>query len=615
MSVKSGVSLQAWHQPVSPFITLTSKGPLITLWLLARDWPEQVLLRTEPDNEERLVSMTLAAEWGERRLYQAHLPLHHTSPRQRYAFKLLWPQQQYWLSPLGLSRTPPERLRQYLLEVPDSHPNWVPDQVFYQIFPDRFAPGQGEHLVRDAEYQHHARRRRVSRRQWEQPLESVAASSTFYGGDLDAIRGKLDYLQGLGVTALYLNPIFTAPSVHKYDTSDYYHVDPHLGGDEALIRLRQASRERGMRLVLDGVFNHTGDSHPWFDRYAQAGIPGAAQSEDSPYRHWYSFQGEQAIGWLGHADLPKLNYACAEVCNQIYRHPNSVVRYWLREPYAIDGWRLDVVHMLGEDGSAKNNLQHLAGIRQAAREENPHAYLLGEHFGDAREWLQAGVEDGAMNYMGFNLPVRAFLAQLDVAYQPIHLDAAECAAWLEQYRAGLSHTTQLCQFNQLDSHDTARLFTLLHESVPHMKLALGWLFSWIGVPCLFYGDEIGLPGANDPFCRAPFPWEQTRWQGELLAHTQQLARIRHDSAALRRGALQLLHAEGESLIFLRLLEQERVLVAIQRTGSSQLRLDSPLLACREWQRLIGHGELSAAGSELTLALPDCSLTLFRGFSD
>lgn len=614
MQMNSVVTLEAWHQPVSPFVTQTAAGPLLSLWLRAATWPEQALLRTEPDNEERLVTMSLAAEWDDLRLYQAHLPLHLSSSRQRYAFKLLWPDQQVWLAPTGLSHTPPERLRQYVLEVPDSHPSWVADQVFYQIFPDRFAPGHGEHLVREAEYLHHARQRRVRRRNWEHPLETEAASSTFYGGDLDAITGKLDYLQGLGVTALYLNPIFTAPTVHKYDTTDYYQVDPHFGGNAALVRLRQATRQRQMRLILDGVFNHTGDTHSWFDRYATSGGHGACQSADSPYRNWYSFKQGKAVGWLGHADLPKLNYAEPAVAEQIYRNKDSVVRHWLREPYAIDGWRLDVVHMLGEEGSAKHNLTHLAGIRQAAREENPQAYMLGEHFGDAREWLQAGVEDGAMNYMGFNIPLRAFLAHLDVAYHPIRIDAAECAHWLEHYRAGLSHTTQLCQFNQLDSHDTARLFTLLGEDHERMKLALGWLFSWIGVPCLFYGDEIGLPGGNDPFCRAPFPWDQSRWHTDLLAHTQHWARLRHESAALRRGALQLLFAEGETLVFVRLLQHERVLVAIQRSGQRTLDLASPLLACPEWQRQAGNGQLHQQGSLLTLTLDGCGISLFRGFT-
>jgi alpha-glucosidase len=615
MPAHSMNALRGWHQPVSPFVTLNAAGPLLSLWLQTEHWPERVLLRSEPDNEEWLLDMSVVGDIGCCRHYQVQLPLHQASPRQRYSFKLLWSDRQCWFGPEGLSAIPIERLRQFCLELPASHPHWVADQIFYQIFPDRFAPGQGAHLVREAEYQHHARQRWVRRRDWEHPLELEAASSTFYGGDLDAITGKLDYLQGLGVTALYLNPIFTAPTVHKYDTEDYFNVDPHFGGNPALVRLRQATRERGMRLILDGVFNHSGDSCHWFDRYRTGDGSGADASVDSPYRNWYSFGPQGALGWKGNTNLPKLNFAEPGVVDTLYRGRDSVVRHWLREPYAIDGWRLDVVHMLGESGSAKNNLLHVGGIYQAAREENPQAYLLGEHFADAREWLQAGVEDGAMNYMGFALPVRAFLAGQDVAYQPIHLDARQCAEWMEHYRAGLSHGTQLCQFNQLDSHDTSRFLTLLQGNIQRMKLAIGWLFSWIGVPCLYYGDEIGLAGGNDPFCRAPFPWDQACWNGELLAHTQQLARLRQQSPALRRGALQVLQAEGDTLVFVRLLDDERILVVIQREGSTQLTVRAePLIACPGWQRLTGSGEIENQGADVTLRLSEPGITLFRGFT-
>ncbi len=186
---------------------------------------------------------------------------------------------------------------------------------------------------------------------------------------------------------------------------------------------------------------------------------------------------------------------------------------------------------------------------------------------------------------------------------------------MEHYRAGLSHGTQLCQFNQLDSHDTSRFLTLLQGDMQRMKLAIGWLFSWIGVPCLYYGDEIGLAGENDPFCRAPFPWDQAHWNGELLAHTQQLARLRQQSPALRRGALQMLYAQDETLVFERVLEDERILVVIQRTGSRQLTLPSdPLLACQSWQRLLGSCELAEQEAELTLEVSEPGFSLFRGFT-
>ena len=605
------ITLSVCHAPVAPWLVMGAGGPRLCLWLQASHWPETIFLRAEPDNEEWLETMTMETFSHGWRRYWANLPLHQAGFRQNYSFKLIWPQGQCWLSPMGLSLTPPARLQQYCIELPDPHPHWVADQIFYQIFPDRFAPGSGDHLVREGEYLHQARQIPVRRRAWNTPVENEASSSTFYGGDLDAITGKLDYLQQLGVTAIYLNPIFTAPSVHKYDTTDYYQVDPHFGGNEALIRLRRASRERGMRLLLDGVFNHSGDTCSWFDRYGAENSQGACHNRDSAYRSWYSFDANgNAIGWKGHPSLLKLDYGAKGVVDAIYQGAGSLVRHWLREPYAIDGWRLDVAHMLGESGTARNNLHHLAGIYQATREENPQAYLLGEHFGDAREWLQDGVEDGAMNYTGFALPLRAFLTGRDIANHPVTLTAKQCAQWMEQYRAGLSHQQQLCQFNQLDSHDTARFFTLLGGDEATMQLALGWLFSWIGAPCLYYGDEIGLEGEDSPFCRATFPWQNPQdWNHTLLAHCRELAALRHRFSALRRGALLVLAATDESLLFLRYHQEERILISLTRKGESLITMPKSPLLTGQWQRLYGQAQAEQTtdghqirqhGPELTL---------------
>lgn len=603
--------LNAWHQPVPPFVVKKGQRLDITLWLQGNELPEQVFLRAEPDNEEWLLIMKGQQVGGLQR-YQASLTLNEGEATRRYCFKLVWADRQQWFGPQGESLTPPGQLTQFAVDVPDSSPQWVADQIFYQIFPDRFASSGGEHGIQSGSYRHHAAGCDVVRCDWQQPLEDRHAASTFYGGDLDGISQKLPYLQQLGVTALYLNPIFTAPSVHKYDTEDYYQVDPYLGGNVALQRLRVSTHKVGMKLVLDGVFNHTGDSHPWFDRHQQ-GDNGACHHPDSPYRGWFNFYPDgRALDWKGNASLPKLNFAEPQVAEAIYRGEGSVVRHWLRPPYSIDGWRLDVVHMLGENGGATGNLRHLAGIYHAVKQENPQAYVLGEHFGDARRWLHAGVEDAAMNYMGFALPVRGFLAGLDVAHHPVRMSAADCAQWMDGYRAGLPHGRQLIQFNQLDSHDTARFLTLLQGNRARMQMAAVWLMSWIGVPCLYYGDEIGLDGANDPFCRKPFPWDESHWDRSLLALFQRMAVLRKQSLALRRGGCQVLHAVGETLVFVRLYQQEQVLVALQRTGSGAVTLPhTPLLAAGQWQRLEGKGEMEETQNAMSLQLSEESVTLWR----
>ncbi|MFI8417638.1 maltodextrin glucosidase [Serratia sp. NPDC078593] len=604
--------LNAWHQPVAPFVVKKGQSLDITLWLQGDDLPKQVFLRAEPDNEEWLLAMKARPIDGRWR-YQASLTLNEGEPTRRYCFKLVWDDRQRWFGPLGWSLIPLGQLAQFAIDEPDNGPSWVADQVFYQIFPDRFASSGATYHVQSGDYHHHAAGTAVIRRDWTHPLEDNHSASTFYGGDLDGISQKIPYLKQLGITALYLNPIFSAPSVHKYDTEDYYQVDPCFGGNDALHRLRVSTHKAGMKLILDGVFNHTGDSHPWFDRHQQS-ENGACHHPDSPYRNWFNFYPDgTALTWKGNASLPKLNFAEPQVVEAIYAGKDSVVRHWLKPPYSIDGWRLDVVHMLGENGGATGNLKHLAGIYQAARDVNPDAYLLGEHFGDARRWLHAGVEDAAMNYMGFALPLRGFLAGIDVGMQPMSLDAADTANWMDSYRAGLSHHRQLILFNQLDSHDTPRFLTMLNGNKLRMRMAAVWLMSWIGVPCLYYGDEIGLDGDNDPFCRKPFPWDESQWDSELLSLFQRMANVRKQSKALRRGGCQVLYAQGETLVFVRTYQQERVLVALQRGGSHpavQLPY-SPLVTQGEWQRLEGQGELVAHEGGITLSLHEESVTLWH----
>ena len=603
--------LNAWHLPVAPFVKQNKDQLTITLWLAGENPPQRVTLRAENDNEE--ISLAMHKQRSQPQpgvtAWRAAIDLSSGQPRRRYSFKLLWLDRQLWFTPQGFSRFPPARLEQFAVDVPDNGPQWVADQVFYQIFPDRFARSQSREAGQDNVYYHHAAGHDIVRREWDEPLTAQAGGSTFYGGDLDGISEKLPYLKTLGVTALYLNPVFTAPSVHKYDTEDYRHVDPQFGGDTALLRLRHNTQQQGMRLILDGVFNHSGDSHTWFDRHSR-GTDGACHNPESPWRDWYHFSVDGvALDWLGYSSLPKLDFSSESLVNEIYRGEDSIVRHWLKAPWSMDGWRLDVVHMLGEAGGARNNLQHVAGITQAAKETQPEAYVVGEHFGDARQWLQADAEDAAMNYRGFTFPLWGFLANTDISYDPQFIDAQTCMAWMDNYRAGLSHQQQLRMFNQLDSHDTARFKSLLGKDVARLPLAVVWLFTWPGVPCIYYGDEVGLDGNNDPFCRKPFPWQPEKQDANLLALYQRLAKLRYQSQALRHGGCQVIYAEDNVVVFVRVLNRQRVLVAINRGQACEVVLpDSPLLSVSHWQQKVGKGVLA----DDILTLPAISASVWSG---
>jgi alpha-glucosidase len=546
------------HPPISPWIQRGPDGCRISL-LSERVDLDSVYLRSTADNEEHLLTMHYAGRHAELHRWEAHLPWDGGNALTLYVFKVLADSTQYWLAADGAHEHLPPEDRHFRLHPSALPPAWVRDQVFYQIFPDRFHRGmppvdrQGQPLPgQDG--------RVVQQPQWSAPVDHDNAANSFYGGDLPGITTKLDYLQGeLGVTALYLNPIFASGSNHKYDTDDYDVVDEHLGGNAALEDLSGAVHSRGMRLVLDGVINHTSVNHRWYKQ--------ALASPDSPYRNFYLFnQDGYHFGWKGFTSLPVLDFSSLELREQIYAGPDAMLRRWLKAPYNIDGWRLDVIHMLGEGSGARNNAHHLREIRSAVKAENADAYVMGEHFSEATRWLQGDQEDGAMNYYGFANPVRAWLAGQDVAYHPIKLSSRAFEAWMGRAQACIPFDNQLTQLNLLDSHDTTRFFTLLDEDTAKMQLAATLLFTRPGVPCIYYGDEIGLAGGPDPDCRRPFIWERERWNLALFEHYKKLVALRQQRGEWRHGAVQTLAIGADWIVYARYTDWEASIIGVNRSA-------------------------------------------------
>ncbi|MEI7773048.1 MAG: alpha-amylase family glycosyl hydrolase, partial [Chloroflexales bacterium] len=359
-----------------------------------------VLLRTCPDGEQSLVSMAPAEADSVCRWWQADLPVRML--RTGYRFLLRTDAGVYWYSAADVCGHYPTDANDFKLLADYHAPAWLRDAVFYQIFPDRFADGDPTNNVRDGEYA--AQGRAVIARPWGALPRKEYGSVEFFGGDLQGVAQRLGYLEDLGVSAIYLNPIFTAPSNHKYDVEDYASVDPHLGGAAALADLRAALDARDMRLMLDIVPNHCGATHAWFT---------AAQADPhAPTAEFFTFRkhpGEYE-SWLGIATLPKLDYRSQRLRELMYAGPEAIMRRWLRPPYRIDAWRIDVANMLGRQGPL--NLGHKIGrgIRRAVKAERPDSYLLGEHFFDGTPHLQGDELDATMNYQGFTFPIWRWLA-------------------------------------------------------------------------------------------------------------------------------------------------------------------------------------------------------------
>ncbi len=566
-----------FHPQVTPWFKSSASHLTLTLFTHKELALDAIYIRHEPDNEETLCPMHQSGLQGDLAIWQGEIPL----PKEGlcvYTFKVLQAERQWWIHGTGVSPYIPSRQQHFRYNQQQKPPQWIQDQLFYQIFPDRFCNGDPSISVKSNEYQYGDGRHPIIAKQWGDAVaqsHSSTGATEFFGGDLAGIQNRLYYLQSLGITAIYLNPIFVSPSNHKYDTVDFYQVDPHLGSNEKLAELTNTLHQKGMRIILDAVIDHTSDQHPWFE---QASKDVNAQGNGSlSYRPFYTFdlQGSH-IGWKGLSHLPKLDFAASAVQEVVYRGENAILRYWLRPPYSIDGWRLDVAHMIGENGTAQGNSYHLREIRRAIKQENPDAYMLGEHFFEASQWLQGEQEDGAMNYYGFAHPVRAFLAGKDIAYQPIQLSADELDAWLKQARSQLPFANQLSQFNLLGSHDTARFLSILEGDMALMRAAVTLLFTYIGAPCVYYGDEIGMEGGGDPDCRRTFPWDSTEWNHLLHDHYRRMIRLRKTHPALRRGDINTLYAGEHSFVFARTLASDAVITALNRHPSKARTMVLPI---------------------------------------
>ncbi|MDX1616532.1 MAG: glycoside hydrolase family 13 protein [Candidatus Promineifilaceae bacterium] len=485
-----------------------------------------------------------------------------------------------------------------------STPAWVQDAIFYQIFPDRFA--KSERLTKPANLQ-----------AWDDP----PTQQGYHGGDLLGIVEKLDYLEELGVNALYLNPIFRSASNHRYHTHDYYQVDPLLGGNAALAELVEALHQRGMRLVLDGVFNHAsrgffqfndilenGPHSAWLDWFVIQDWPLSPYDGDRPANY---------ISWWGNRALPKFNTDNEQVREFIY----DVATYWLRE-YDIDGWRLDVPAEIDTPGFWETFRQHV-------KEAKADAYLVGEIWNQAPDWLSGARFDGLMNYP-FAAAVTAFVAGDRVSptlvkgrsYDPYPpADAEAFAQRIDELLEGYAWPVTLSQLNLLDSHDTPRLLSLARGDAAGLSLATLLQMTFPGAPCIYYGDEIALRGTtaydephDDADARWPFPWhERSRWNEELLKDVRQLVAMRHQEPVLRSGAFSPLRAKDHCYAFAR-HESNTALITIVNAGeeahSDTLSLPEDLPPVDQFRVVFGRADLKVEESRsLTYAVAARSGTI------
>jgi alpha-glucosidase len=523
----------------------------------------RVYLRHFPDGEQAFIAMQPIDQHHPGQWWECKLEI--KQPVVHYRFVLECTEGIWWYSAAGPSLYDPLDFTDFQILADYQPPVWVHNSVFYQIFPDRFANGDATNDPQPQEFE--IRGFRPKTFSWgEPPAPDTPFPMVFYGGDLQGIQQRLDYLDSLGINALYLNPIFTAHSNHKYDVIDYDHVDPHFGGDQALINLRNALSQRNMRYILDVVPNHCGYWHPWFQH--------ARQHPDSVEAGFFTFDHhpDHYASWLGVWSLPKLNYSSPELRRRIYQGSEAVFRRWLRHPYAADGWRVDVANMLGRQGPIQMGSTIAREIRTAVKESQPEAYLIGENFFDATSQLQGDQWDGVMNYAGLTMPLWHWLRGYQQGAWGLKGTISGQGPWptaaleasLRHHLAVIPWAIALQQLNLLGSHDTSRIRSIVGGNPALHQLAAVIQFTFPGVPCVYYGDEIGLE--DDPVLasRGCMPWNGEYWDQATNEFYRSLIQLRRTSPALQAGGFQVLSAQEDLFVYQREAGDERLLVAALR---------------------------------------------------
>ncbi len=546
----------------------------------------------------------------------------------RYVFRISKGKETVYYDRVGVSDG--IRVFQGFEIIPDfKTPDWAKGAIMYQIFVDRFCRGDSSNDVLDDEYIYLGVPCTRTTDWYEYP--SNFDVGYFYGGDLQGVMNKLDYLKSLGVEAIYFNPIFVSPSNHKYDTQDYEHIDPHYakivndGGElvdpEAEDNLKATkyiirttdkenleasdrffadfvdiAHQKGIKIILDGVFNHCGSFHKWLDKefiYKNAkGYPkGAFHGIDSPYRSYFRFyeDTDSYDGWWGHSTLPKLFY---ENSDKLVNEILAIARKWISPPYNVDGWRLDVAADLGH--SEEFNHRFWTKFRKEVKKINPDVIILAEHYGDPYLWLNGKQWDTVMNYDAFMEPVSFFLTGMEKHSEAFYAEKRGDGKlfWhtLLYAKARMPMPAYMCSMNELSNHDHSRFLTRTNMKVGRLhtvgskaanegvdvsvfRQAVIMQMTLQGAPTIYYGDEVGVCGWTDPDNRRSFPWGKEDWN--ILEFHKYAINLHKRHKSLRYGSLIPILGEKDLIAYIRAVKDEQILVVIY-TGNEEIEVDIPV---------------------------------------
>lgn len=511
---------------------------------------QRVYLRRLTNGEETLIQMEEAQE-GKYNIYIADVIINQ--PIVNYHFIILTEDRTYFYNQLGVFQYNINEDYDFKIIADFLEPSWVKESIFYQIFVDRFFNGDTSNDVKDFEYEEYGFSSKAIK--WNEPPGKYEeyGNLNFYGGDLKGIEKKIDYLKNLGVNALYLNPIFSSPSNHKYDCDNFFAVDKHFGGNKGLEELVEKLHENGIRVILDISINHTGITNKWIKEHPE---------------YYYEKEKGKFELWNGVETLPVLNYTNSKLKDIIYENGDSVLKYWLKPPYNIDGWRLDVGHNVGKMNKVQMDKDIWREVRKSVKDVNDKAYVVAEHWTDCSEYLQGDMWDGTMNYFGFMRPVRRYLGENDKflswKIENLKMKTNNGEIFREEvmrHYGRLPHQLQNLQLNLLSSHDLHRLHTSPMIDRENLKTAIVMLFTFIGVPCIYYGDEVLIQGdyLSDQGSRYPMEWRSEYQDKEMYELYKRMIELRKKESVLKNGSFKFLKCNSKNVVYSRFNESEAII--------------------------------------------------------
>lgn len=592
---------------VSPLFP--AKGEDVTLSIAVQGSIDSIFLKY--DSQTGLVFMKEMEETGSYNgavKYSCAVPVNLDDELFRYYFVFFCGGVSWYYSKAGITRYTPSVPMRFSLMTGQSAPMWVASSVCYQIFPDRFNNGDSTIGARTGEYSFDGGT--VTTPKWTDApgCWNESRCCDFYNGDLRGIEEKADYLSSLGVDVIYINPIFSSESVHRYDTVDFFRIDPKLGGDEALISLVKTMHRNGIRVILDISINHTGLNGVWLKK--------ALEDPESDEHDFYYFNSDGSVCcWQDVKTLPQLRYSSEKLREYMYRGENSVMKKYLRKPYDIDGWRLDVAPEAGRRGSEQLCSDLWRDVNRELRKVRKDLYIVGEDWDDSTLFLQGDMWNATMNYYGSGRPLRSWTGERDRFLIPGYghapgeeekFTAEEVCSFLKAAVDSVPGQTPYLQMNLIDSHDTPRLHN--HSEIFDRDIYKGVLLALYmlpGMPNMYYGDEVLLSGTIDSNegARYPMEWREEYQDRDMLSFVKRLGEIRKDTS-LAYSASLFRALDEKAFAVIRVTDGKAWAAVINRGGKRGISLDLRFLPGSAASVILGDGSAEIRDGKLSVELEE-----------